>query len=143
MRFPVTDGEVDFKQAKEMVDYAVNNGVNYLDTAWPYHGGKSELIVRDIIKDYDRESFYLADKLPLWECKNLDDVDRIFHEQLEKCGVEYFDFYLIHAVNKDRYKQVIELGVISKLEEYRRQGKIRNIGFSFHDDLETFKKKNN
>ncbi len=140
MRFPVTDGEVDFKQAKEMVDYAVNNGVNYLDTAWPYHGGKSELIVRDIIKDYDRESFYLADKLPLWECKNLDDVDRIFHEQLEKCGVEYFDFYLIHAVNKDRYKQVIELGVISKLEEYRRQGKIRNIGFSFHDDLETFKK---
>lgn len=140
MRFPMKDGEVDFEESKRMVDFAVENGLNYIDTAYPYHGGKSELIVRDIIKHYDRESFYLADKLPLWECKTNEDIDRIFHEQLEKCGVDYFDFYLIHAVNKERYDQVIELRVINQLEEYRKQGKIRNIGFSFHDDLETFKK---
>lgn len=141
MRFPTLENnEVDIKKAKEMVDFAVSKGVNYIDTAWPYHGGKSELIVKEIIKDYDRESFYLADKLPLWECKTNEDIDRIFHKQLEKCGVEYFDFYLIHAVNKERYDQVIELDVIKQLEEFRNQGKIRNIGFSFHDDLTTFKK---
>lgn len=141
MRFPTLEnGEVDFEESKKMVDFAVQSGVNYIDTAWPYHDKKSELIVRDIIKHYDRESFYLADKLPLWECKNNDDIDRIFHEQLKKCGVEYFDFYLIHAVNKQRYDQVIELNVIDQLEKYRSEGKIRNIGFSFHDDLPTFKK---
>ena len=141
MRFPTLEnGEVDFEESKRIVDYAVKQGVNYIDTAWPYHGGKSELIVRDIIKDYDRESFYLADKLPLWEVKTNEDIDRIFHEQLKKCGVEYFDFYLIHAVNKERYDQVLDLKVIEQLETYREQGKIRNIGFSFHDDLDTFKK---
>ena len=140
MRFPMKDGEVDTKEAKRMVDFAVDNGVNYIDTAWPYHGGKSELIVRDIIKEYDRESFYLADKLPLWDCKTNEDIDRIFHKQLEKCGVEYFDFYLIHAVNKERYQQTIDLKVIEQLEGFRKEGKIKNIGFSFHDDLETFKK---
>lgn len=140
MRFPMIDGEVDIVESKRMMDYAINNGVNYIDTAYPYHGGKSETIVRDIIKDYDRKSFFLADKLPLWDCETIEDVERIFQEQLEKCGVEYFDFYLIHAVNKERYTQVIDLGVIDKLEELKRQGKIRNIGFSFHDDLETFKK---
>jgi predicted aldo/keto reductase-like oxidoreductase len=140
MRFPMKDGEVDIPESKRMVKYALSKGVNYIDTAWPYHGGKSELIVKEIIKDYPRKSFYLADKLPLWECNNIEDVDRIFHEQLEKCGVEYFDFYLIHAVNKDRYQQVIDLNVLGKLEEFKSQGKIKNIGFSFHDDLETFKK---
>lgn len=139
MRFPMNDGEVDTIMSKKMIDYAIDNGVNYIDTAWPYHGGKSELIVRDIIKDYDRDSFYLANKLPLWECNNNEDIDRIFHKQLEKCGVDYFDFYLIHAVNKNFLKQTKELGVIKQLEEYKAQGKIKNIGFSFHDDLETFK----
>ena len=139
MRFPTLEnGEVDFKKSKRMVDFAVSKGVNYIDTAYPYHGGKSELIVRDIIKDYDRDKFFLANKLPLWECKDNDDIDRIFHEQLVKCGVDYFDFYLIHAVNEERYTQVQELKVIEQLERYRAEGKIRNIGFSFHDDLPTF-----
>lgn len=141
MRFPTLEnGEVDIEKSKKMLDYAVENGVNYIDTAYPYHNGKSELIVRDIIKNYKRDKFYLADKLPLWDCETIEDVDRIFHEQLEKCGVDYFDFYLIHAVNKERYAQVQELKVIEQLEKYRSEGKIRNIGFSFHDDLETFKK---
>jgi len=141
MRFPMLEnGEVDVELSKKMIDFAVENGVNYIDTAWPYHDGKSELIVGEIIKDYDRKSFYLADKLPLWECKTIEDVERIFHEQLQKVGVDYFDFYLIHAVNKERYQQTIDLKVIEKLEEFRAQGKIKNIGFSFHDDLDTFKK---
>jgi len=139
MRFPLLEnGEVHIEEAKRMVDYAISKGVNYIDTAYPYHGGKSELIVRDIIKDYDRDTFYLANKLPLWECKDNNDIDRIFHEQLKKCGVDYFDFYLIHAVNKERYTQVQELKVIEQLEGYRKEGKIRKLGFSFHDDLPTF-----
>ncbi len=141
MRFPTLEnGEVDIQEAKRMVDYAVQNGVNYIDTAWPYHSGKSELVVKEITKNYDRESFYLADKLPLWECETNEDIERIFHEQLDKCGVEYFDFYLIHAVNKERYEKTIKLNVIEQLERFRSEGKIRNIGFSFHDDLQTFKK---
>lgn len=140
MRLPMKDGEVDIPESKRMVDYAIKNGVNYIDTAWPYHGGKSELVVKEVLKDYPRESYFLADKLPIWEVKTNEDVDRIFHEQLEKCGVEYFDFYLIHAVNKQRYEQVQEIELFKQLEKFREEGKIRNIGFSFHDDLETFKK---
>lgn len=141
MRFPTLEnGDVDYHESKRMVDYAISKGVNYIDTAYPYHGGKSELIVKEIIKDYKRDEFYLANKLPLWECKDNNDIDRIFHEQLEKCGVDYFDFYLIHAVNKKIYVQVQELKVIEQLERYRAEGKIKNIGFSFHDDLPTFKK---
>lgn len=139
MRFPTLEnGEVDFDESKRMIDYAISKGVNYIDTAYPYHGGKSELVVREIIKNYDRDKFYLANKLPLWDCKDNADIDRIFHEQLEKCGVDYFDFYLIHAVNKERYKQVEDLKVIEQLERYRKEGKIRKLGFSFHDDLPTF-----
>lgn len=140
MRFPLTsDGEIDKPLAKDMMLKAIDNGVNYIDTAYPYHHGKSELFVREVIQELDRATFYLADKLPIWDCKTKDDVDRIFHEQLEKCGVDYFDFYLIHAVNKGRLKQVQELDLLHTLEQYRKEGKIRNIGFSFHDDLETFK----
>ncbi|MGS0972732.1 MAG: aldo/keto reductase [Candidatus Izemoplasmataceae bacterium] len=140
MRFPEKDGEVDFDLTKKMMDYAMERGVNYIDTAYPYHGGKSEVIVRELLIDKPRSSYFLADKLPLWDCKTKEDVVRIFHEQLEKTGVEYFDFYLIHAVNKERYDQTIELGVLEILEQFRDEGKLKNIGFSFHDDLETFKK---
>ncbi|AIO18265.1 putative oxidoreductase [Candidatus Izimaplasma bacterium HR1] len=139
MRFPTKDGEIDTKVSKEMIYKAVENGVNYIDTAYPYHGGKSELFVKEVIQELDRNSFFLADKLPIWDCKTKEDVDRIFHEQLEKCGVEYFDFYLIHAVNKDRIEEVKNLDLFATLEKYKNEGKIRNIGFSFHDDLDAFK----
>ncbi len=139
MRLPMKDGKVDELETKRMLDYAYAKGVNYFDTAYPYHGGKSELVVREIIKHYDRDTFYLADKLPLWECKTEEDIENIFHEQLEKCGVDYFDFYLIHAVNKARLTQIKELKVLEKLERYKKEGKISNIGFSFHDDLDAFK----
>lgn len=139
MRFPMKDGEIDKKASTEMMTYAIKNGVNYIDTAYPYHDGKSELFVKEIIGKLDRDSFFLADKLPIWDCKSKEDVNRIFNEQLKKCGVEYFDFYLIHAVNKERIKTVKELDLFQTLEQYKAEGKIRNIGFSFHDDLEAFK----
>lgn len=140
MRFPTLEnGEIDEVLSTEMVMKAVDNGVNYIDTAYPYHSGKSETFVRDVIKKLNREEFFLADKLPIWDCKDKEDVERIFHEQLEKCGVEYFDFYLIHAVNKGYIQRVQDLDLLNTLEKYREQGKIRNIGFSFHDDLEAFK----
>ena len=140
MRFPEINGEVNIIETKRMMDYAYSKGVNYFDTAYPYHGGKSETIVRNIIKHYSRETFYLADKLPLWDCENNEDIDRIFHEQLEKCGVDYFDFYLIHAMNKDRLSKLKKLNVLNQLDKYKKEGKIHRIGFSFHDDLDTFKK---
>lgn len=139
MRFPEKDGEVDLVETQKMVDYAMEQGVNYIDTAYPYHNGQSELIVKELLKDKPRSSYFLADKLPLWECKTKEDIIRIFHEQLDKTGVDYFDFYLIHAVNKERLEQTKELEVLDILENLRDEGKILNIGFSFHDDLETFK----
>lgn len=139
MRLPEKDGEINFKEARKMVMHALENGVNYIDTAYPYHGGKSELFVREILKEVKREDYLLADKLPIWACHTKEDVDRIFHEQLEKCGTDYFDFFLIHAVNKDRIQQVKDLDLFTTLEKYKAEGKIRNIGFSFHDDLEAFK----
>lgn len=139
MRFPTINGEIDKELSRKMMMYALENGVNYIDTAYPYHDGKSELFVSEVIKDLDRDSFFLADKLPIWDCHTKEDVDRIFHEQLQKCGVDYFDFYLIHAVNKGRIKQIEDLELLKTLEQYKSEGKIKNIGFSFHDDLEAFK----
>lgn len=140
MRFPTKeDGSIDRVLAKKMMLRAIEEGVNYIDTAYPYHGGDSERFVAEVIAELDRESLYLADKLPIWDCHTKDDVERIFQEQLDRCGVEYFDFYLIHAVNKGRIKQIEELDLLATLERYRREGKIRNIGFSFHDDLDAFK----
>jgi len=139
MRFPTINGEIDKKLSKEMIYYAVENGVNYIDTAYPYHNGKSETFVKEVIEVLDRKSFYLADKLPIWEIETKEDVNRVFHEQLDKCGVDYFDFYLIHAVNRKTIEKVEKLGLFTILEQYRNEGKIKNIGFSFHDDLEAFK----
>ena len=86
MRFPTIDGEINVVEVKKMLDYAYSKGVNYFDTAYPYHGGKSETVVRDIIKHYDRETFYLADKLPLWECKKEED------DLIKQFGDEYLEY---------------------------------------------------
>ena len=109
MRLPVIDGDdglIDEKKTEEMVDYAMAHGVNYYDTAWGYHDGKSELVMGRVLSKYPRESFYLATKFPGYDLSNMDKVEEIFEKQLEKCGVEYFDFYLFHNVcemNIDAY----------------------------------------
>jgi predicted aldo/keto reductase-like oxidoreductase len=112
--------------------------VNYFDTAYPYHNGESELFVGEAMKKYDRHSFYLATKLPVWLVNNLEDVDRLFHEQLQKLQTDYIDFYLLHALDKGKWRQMDELGVVKQLEKYRSEGKIKRIGFSFHDDYTAF-----
>lgn len=139
MRLPTTpDGSIDEPEAERMLDAAIAAGVNYIDTAYPYHQGNSEIVVGKVLKKYDRESFYLATKLPLWKVDSLEDVDKIFNEQLAKLQTDHIDFYLMHAVNKERWDKMKELGCIQALEKLKEQGKISYLGFSFHDSYEVF-----
>ncbi len=101
MRLPVRNGvyaDIDEEEAAKLIDTAMKNGVNYYDTAWGYHDGQSELVVGKLLSKYPRDSFYLASKFPGYDLSNMDKVEEIFEKQLEKCGVEYFDFYLFHNV---------------------------------------------
>ena len=98
MRLPCDDNGIDIAKTKEMVDYCIKQGVNYFDTAWGYHGGKSETVMGEILSEYPRDSFYLASKFPGYDLNNLDKVEEIFEKQLKKCKVDYFDFYLFHNV---------------------------------------------
>ncbi len=139
MRFPMTaEGKIDEPLAERMLDKAFAAGVNYFDTAYPYHGGESETFVGKVLKKYDRSSFYLATKLPCWKVNALEDIDAIFQEQLEKLQVDYIDFYLIHALNKDRFHKFKEMGGIERVEALKAQGKIKYLGFSFHDTYDVF-----
>lgn len=139
MRFPTNaEGKIDRELAETMMDKAIAAGVNYIDTAYPYHGGESELFVGEVLKKYDRDSFYLATKLPLWAVHSLEDVDKLFNEQLSKLQTDYVDFYLMHAMNRDKWHNMLELGVVKRLEELKAEGKIRYLGFSFHDSYEAF-----
>lgn len=144
MRFPTVEGDdskIDEAKSVEMLRHAIDSGVNYLDTAFFYHGGSSERLVGKALKDGYRDLAYLATKLPLGEVKCEEDVERIFNEQLEKLDVEYIDFYLLHAVNNDSWDNVVvKYDVLPKLEKLKEQGKIKHLGFSFHDDLWVFKK---
>lgn len=139
MRFPTTqDGKIDEARAEQMLDRAIAAGVNYIDTAYPYHNGESEPFVGKVLKKYDRDSFFLATKLPLWSLKSLEDAKRIFEDQLNRLQTDHIDFYLLHAVGKERWDSVKPMGVIEYLEQMQKEGKIRYLGFSFHDDYEVF-----
>jgi predicted aldo/keto reductase-like oxidoreductase len=135
MRLPLKGdtNEIDEMTAGEMVDCAISNGVNYFDTAYPYHEGKSETFIGEALSRYPRDSFYLADKLPTWLVKGEEDVPRLFSEQLKRCRVDYFDYYLVHALNAERMGIVNGNRVYGQLKEIQAQGKIRRLGFSFHD----------
>ncbi len=140
MRFPAFEnGDIDVKKAEEIIDYAYTNGVNYYDTAYIYHDGKSESFVGNALKKYPRSSYFIADKLPIWVTKTKDDVEKLFETQLERCGVDYFDFYLCHALDDERYPKVKEFMVPEFLFEKKKEGKIKHIGFSFHGSLENLK----
>ena len=139
MRFPtLPDGKIDEAEAERMLDKAIASGVNYIDTAYPYHNGQSEPVVGRILKKYDRDSFYLATKLPLWAVNSVEDAERIFHEQLERLQTDHVDFYLLHALNKEKWDQMKQLGVVDYCAKLKEEGKIRYYGFSFHDDYEVF-----
>lgn len=135
--------DIDDTAAQQLIDYAYAHGVNYYDTAYPYHEGMSETFIGRALKKYPRESFYLADKMPTWLLNSLEDGKRIFAEQLQKCQVEYFDFYLCHSVGDsveafaERYEKT---GVLDYLREEKSRGRIRNLGFSFHGRPEVLEK---
>lgn len=141
MRLPTVDQDdsvIDEPAAMAMVDYAMEHGVNYYDTAWGYHGGHSEEVLGRALAKHPRESFYLATKFPGYDNPNFGKVERIFEEQLKKCGVEYFDFYLCHDVeesNIDDYLNDSRFGIVSYLLEQKRADRIRHIGFSCHGNI--------
>ena len=142
MRLPEKDGKIDLAQVCQMADAYLAAGLTYFDTAYVYHGGNSERIVREaLVKRHPRDSFTVATKLPAWCMKTEADRDRIFNEQLERCGVDYFDFYLLHSIedgsNGETYEKLdcFNWGVQKKAE-----GKIRHFGFSFHGSPEYLEK---
>lgn len=139
MRFPQIDGKIDELEATKMVRYAIDNGVNYIDTAYPYHNGESELVVGRILKDGYREKVKLATKLPSWNIKTREDMDRILDEQLDKLQTDHVDFYLVHALDKTLWENLVKNDIFSFLDSVKKSGKVKYIGFSFHDKLEVFK----
>ena len=142
MRLPETDGKVDKRTVAEMVKYAMDNGVNYFDTAWPYHAGMSERVMGEVLSQYPRESFYLADKYPGHQIMADMDPARIFEEQLRRCQVEYFDFYLLHNVYEKSIDTYLDpdLKVLEYFREQKRLGRIKHLGFSTHARLETMER---
>ena len=143
MRLPRLDPdkpEIDYELGQKMVDYAYAHGVNYFDTAYPYHQGLSEPFIGAALKKYPRESYNLVTKLFIPALKEESDIDRIFNEQLDRCKVDYFDFYLAHALNAERFELIERLHVFERLSEFKAQGKIRHIGFSFHDTPEVLER---
>lgn len=140
MRFPtLADGSINEPEAIKQIRHAIDNGVNYLDTAYVYHGGKSEVVLGKALKDGYREKVYIADKMPVWQVKVHEDFEKILDEQLERLGVDYIDFYLLHALNKDSWESTKKLDPFRFLENAVKSGKIKHIGFSFHDNAETFR----
>ena len=146
MRLPVIDGRdenIDENAALRMVDTAMKNGINYFDTAWGYHGENSELVMGKALARYPRESFYVATKFPGYDPSNWGKVEEIFERQLEKLGVEYFDFYLFHNVcemNIDAYLDDEKYGIYSYLMKQKQNGRIRHLGFSCHGRMEVLKR---
>ncbi len=138
MRLPEKDGAIDMDQVCRMVDHYMKMDKRYFDTAYIYHGGKSETAAREaLVKRYPRESFMIATKLPAWEVKQESDIERIFNEQLEKTGVEYFDYYLLHSVEEGlNYDTYVKYDCFSWGVKKKEEGKIKHFGFSFHGSPE-------
>lgn len=142
MRLPLhEDKTIDEAQVADMIRTARENGVNYFDTAYPYHNGQSEIVAGKLLKDYPRDSFYLATKYPGHQIMDEYHPDEVFEEQLEKCGTDYFDFYLLHNINEGSIGTYMDeqWGIIDYFVEQKKLGRIRHLGFSTHGRLETMR----
>ena len=142
MRLPCKDGEIDVDATKEMVAYAMEKGINYYDTAWGYHSGKSEVVMGEVLSEYPRESFYIATKFPGYDVKLMGKSEEIFEKQLERLKTDHFDFYLFHNVCEKNIEGYLDekLGVHSYLMKQKANGRIRHLGFSTHGSLYTIKR---
>ena len=144
MRLPQGDAYADINvpEVKRMVALAMEKGVNYYDTAWGYHDGNSERVMGEVLSAYPRENFYLATKFPGYDLSNMGKVKEIFEEQLERCRVDYFDFYLFHNVCEMNIEQYLDpkYGIFEYLMEQKKNGRIRHLGFSVHGNLETMQR---
>lgn len=139
MRLPLLNpkdaADIDFEQTCKMVDAFLKKGFTYFDTAYMYHDYASEKMIKRVLTDrYERKSFLLATKLPTFLLKEKEDMERIFQEQLDNCGVEYFDYYLLHCLDKDNYETAKRLGAFEFVKEKKAEGKAVKIGFSYHDN---------
>lgn len=142
MRLPVIggeDGNINEEEAIKMIRSAIDKGVNYVDTAYKYHEGNSEIVVGKALKDGYREKVFLADKMPIWLLRSEEDLETIFQDQLDKLNVDVIDFYLVHNITAPLWKRVLKYNVIEFLEKKKAEGKIKQLGFSFHDSLDLFK----
>ncbi len=142
MRLPTVEGKsenIDEPEATRMLRYAIDHGVNYVDTAYGYHGGNSERVVGRALKDGYREKVRLATKLPCWLVKTAEDFDRLLDEQLGKLQTDHIDFYLLHALNRESWHKMRDLGVREWAQKPLGDGRVRYLGFSFHDDFDAFK----
>jgi predicted aldo/keto reductase-like oxidoreductase len=145
MRLPVINGndsKIDEEATSEMVAYAMEEGINYYDTAWGYHGGQSEIVIGKVLSKYPRESYYIASKFPGYDLSNMSKVESIFEQQLKKCGVDYFDFYLFHNVcemNIDAYLDE-QYGIFDYLCKQKENGRIKHLGFSAHGNYDVMKR---
>ena len=145
MRLPVIDGDdgnIDREKTFELIDKAMSGGINYYDTAWGYHNGQSEIVLGEALAKYPRESFYISSKFPGYDLSNMPKVKEIFEKQLEKTGMEYFDFYLFHNVCEMNIDQYLDpkFGIFDYLMEQKNNGRIRHLGFSCHGEYETLKR---
>lgn len=131
---------IDYDKAQRLVDIAYENGVNYFDTAYMYHVGKSERFIGTALKKYPRESYFLADKLPIWMCPKKLDMEKVFSKQLERTGHDYFDFYLLHSLDKDNFEKCEKFGAYDFVMKKKEEGKVKNVGFSFHGTIEDLEK---
>lgn len=140
MRLPGGQMNPGEKESIEQIRYAIDQGVNYLDTAWPYHNGKSEVILGKALKNGYREKVKVADKLPHWYCKNIEDMNHYLDIQLDRLDESFIDYYLIHNLDYTSWTKAKESGVFDFIRQAKEAGKIINIGFSFHGPREDFKK---
>lgn len=137
MRLPMNGEEIDIEQTKKMVDTFMSKGFTYFDTAYVYIGGKSEVALKEAVVDrYPRESFQCATKLPVWDLKDTAEMETIFQTSLDRAGLSYYDFYLLHAMDKKKVQKADEVKAWDFMKQLKAQGRAKHIGFSFHDSAE-------
>lgn len=139
MRLPTKNGKIDKEKATILVNYAIDNGVNLIDTAYLYHNGESELFLKSILSKR-RDDILIATKLPVWFVKNEKDLDKYIDKQLEKLGVDCIDFYYLHSLNMKAFENLQQYNLIKFLDKIKKEGKVKHIGFSYHDSFDGFKK---